>query len=359
MAAEAERNLECSLPVPSVQELATQHPEIVPSRYIRDNVDDTIATVNRSFDDQILRAPLIDMAKLVNPDSQQQELQNLHSACKNWGLFQLINHGISDELLRNIKEQVGQFFDLPLEEKKRWAQKPGSLEGYGQAFVISEEQKLDWNDMIFLRTLPTQIRKLNLWPEQPPKFRETLETYSEGIREVAASLVRFMGMALEIEACQEIYNAFREGMYEVRMTVYPPCPEPERVTGITQHADYSGITLLLECGNTPGLQVLKDGKWVTVVPIDDAIVANIGHIMEISSNGIYKAPDHRAVVNRLKERQSITTFCFPDASMNIGPAKELTKSGNAPVYKTLTYAEYRHRFYNRRLDVSFIDMLKM
>lgn len=85
--------------------------------------------------------------------------------------MKLINHGISDELLRNIKEQVGQFFDLPLEEKKRWAQKPGSLEGYGQAFVISEEQKLDWNDMIFLRTLPTQIRKLNLWPEQPPKFR--------------------------------------------------------------------------------------------------------------------------------------------------------------------------------------------
>lgn len=113
------------------------------------------------------------------------------------------------------------------------------------------------------------------------RIRETLETYSEGIREVAASLVRFMGMALEIEACQEIYNAFREGMYEVRMTVYPPCPEPERVTGITQHADYSGITLLLECGNTPGLQVLKDGKWVTVVPIDDAIVANIGHIMEV------------------------------------------------------------------------------
>lgn len=89
MAAEAERNLECSLPVPSVQELATQHPEIVPSRYIRDNVDDTIATVNPSSDDQILRAPLIDMAKLVNPDSQQQELQNLHSACKNWGLFQV------------------------------------------------------------------------------------------------------------------------------------------------------------------------------------------------------------------------------------------------------------------------------
>lgn len=85
--------------------------------------------------------------------------------------MKLINHGAADESLRNMKELAQEFFDLPLEEKKRWGQKPGSLEGYGQAFVISEEQKLDWNDMIFLRTLPHEIRKLDLWPENPPKFR--------------------------------------------------------------------------------------------------------------------------------------------------------------------------------------------
>ncbi|ESR52277.1 hypothetical protein CICLE_v10031934mg [Citrus x clementina] len=354
-AAAATLNLECCLPVPSVQELAIQQPEAVPPRYIRDHVvGDHVITVNPSSN----RVPLIDMNKLVDPDSQDAELRRLHSACKHWGLFQLINHGAADESLRNMKKQAQEFFDLPLEEKKRRGQKPGSLEGYGQAFVISEEQKLDWNDMIFLRTLPHEIRKLDLWPENPPKFRETLETYSEEMRKVATSLVRSMAMALELEA-QEISDAYQEGLYEVRTTLYPPCPEPERVIGITQHADYSGITLLLECGNIPGLQVLKDGQWVTVIPVDGAIVANIGHIMEIMSNGIYKAPDHRAMVNRFKERRSITTFCFPSSSVKIGPAKEFTKSGTPPLYRTLTYAEYRHMFYNRRLDVSFIDMLKL
>lgn len=71
-----------------------------------------------------------------------------------------------------MKEQVQGFFDLPLQEKKRWAQKPGSLEGYGQAFVTSEEQKLEWNDMIFLRSIhPLQNRNLDFWPENPPEFR--------------------------------------------------------------------------------------------------------------------------------------------------------------------------------------------
>lgn len=86
-------------------------------------------------------------------------------------ILQLINHGVSDESLRNMNKQTQEFFDLPLKEKKRWAHKPGSLEGYGQAFVTSEEQKLEWSDMIFLKALPIEDRNLEIWPENPPKFR--------------------------------------------------------------------------------------------------------------------------------------------------------------------------------------------
>ncbi|XP_038989101.1 protein SRG1-like [Phoenix dactylifera] len=63
------------------------------------------------------------------------------------------------------------FFDLPVEEKKRHSMAPNDLEGYGQAYVVSEEQKLDWNDLIFLMILPTEMRKLNYWPTVVPDFR--------------------------------------------------------------------------------------------------------------------------------------------------------------------------------------------
>lgn len=89
-AAASTLNLECCLPVPSVQELAIQQPEAVPPRYIRDHVVgdvDHVITVNPSSD----RVPLIDMNKLVDPDSQDAELRRLHSACKHWGLFQVVN----------------------------------------------------------------------------------------------------------------------------------------------------------------------------------------------------------------------------------------------------------------------------
>ncbi|RVW66995.1 Protein SRG1 [Vitis vinifera] len=40
-----------------------------------------------------------------------------------------------------------------MDEKKKFWQKPGEVEGFGQAFVVSEEQKLDWGDLFFMSTL--------------------------------------------------------------------------------------------------------------------------------------------------------------------------------------------------------------
>nr|POE81577.1 s-norcoclaurine synthase 1 [Quercus suber] len=87
-------------------------------------------------------------------------------------IMEIINHGAFDESLSNMREQAQKFFDLPLQEKKRCAQKPGSVEAYGQAFVTySVKQKLPWNDMLFLKTLPLQNLNLNFWPENPQVFR--------------------------------------------------------------------------------------------------------------------------------------------------------------------------------------------
>jgi len=82
-------------------------------------------------------------------------------------------------------------------------------------------------------------------------------------------------------------------------------------------------------------------------------------IMKVMSNGIYKAPEHRAVVNKWKERLSIVTFCYPSPDMNIGPAEELIGEGNVAVYKKLTNAEYFSKFFNRELDESFLDSLRI
>ncbi|URD81780.1 S-norcoclaurine synthase 1 [Musa troglodytarum] len=111
----------------------------------------------------------------------------------NW--FPLINHGVPDQAMEKMKADIVEFFKLPLEEKKAFAQLPNSLEGYGQAFVVSDDQKLDWADMMYLITRPLQSRNVDLWPSQPLTFRLSL-CYSMELKSVAGTLLEVMAKNL-------------------------------------------------------------------------------------------------------------------------------------------------------------------
>jgi isopenicillin N synthase-like dioxygenase len=78
--------------------------------------------------------------------------------------LQLINHGVPEEVIENFRSNIIEFFSLPLDAKKEYSQLPNSLEGYGQTFVFSEDQKLDWGDMLYLQVHPTDSRDLRFWP---------------------------------------------------------------------------------------------------------------------------------------------------------------------------------------------------
>lgn len=82
----------------------------------------------------------------------------------------MINHGVDLDLLAEIEKKAMEFFMLPLEEKQKYPMAPGTVQGYGQAFVFSEHQKLDWCNMFALALHPHFMRNLKLWPKNPPNF---------------------------------------------------------------------------------------------------------------------------------------------------------------------------------------------
>ncbi|KAE8681130.1 hypothetical protein F3Y22_tig00111342pilonHSYRG00198 [Hibiscus syriacus] len=108
-----------SLLVPSVVELSKELSTSIPSRYLRSDIEKAVVPNG----DHVLEIPAIDMQKL------------------------LVNHGFDSTLLGNIKAEIDEFFKLPIEEKKKWWKSPGNAEGFGQAFVVSDNQKLDWGDL--------------------------------------------------------------------------------------------------------------------------------------------------------------------------------------------------------------------
>ncbi|CAL1376102.1 unnamed protein product [Linum trigynum] len=325
-----------SLPVPNVQQLASSSND-VPIRYIRPELE----LERVSSDDEYVQVPVIDMRKLAG-DDDDGESAKLHSACRDWGFFQVINHGIAEEVILKMKADIQEFFNQPMQVKMESAQLPNGIEGYGQVFVVSKEQKLDWGDMLFIVTNPVNERSMELWPRIPSSFRATLDQYSIELEKLARCLLSFMARNLGIES-EKLLTLFKEGLQGMRMNYYPPCEQANKVIGLAPHSDGSGLTLLTQVNEVQGLQIRKDGKWVPIDPIPGAFIVNIGDVLEIMSNGEYKSIEHRAVVNHEKERLSIAAFHSPNAKVVIGPLPEILvkdQKKQAPSYKSISHQDY-------------------
>ena len=80
---EMSRELGGSLPVANVQALASSCSGDIPLRYLRPELQSEEILV-----DDTVQIPTIDMRKLM-VDDDDDEMGKLHSACKEWGFFQV------------------------------------------------------------------------------------------------------------------------------------------------------------------------------------------------------------------------------------------------------------------------------
>ncbi|CAJ1932773.1 unnamed protein product [Sphenostylis stenocarpa] len=316
----------------SVKELANEALTKVPERYVRPDIDPPILSDTHSLP----QIPVIDLTKLL---LKGPELDNLDLACKQWGFFQVINHGISMEVVEDVKRGAEELFNLSMEEKKKLWQKPGDMEGFGQIVEKPKDEASDWVDGFYILTLPSHSRNPHLFPNLPQPFRENLEVYCNEMRELAMKMYAVIGEALGIGP-KEIQESLGEPGQAIKINYYPPCPQPESVLGLKPHTDASALTILLQGNEVEGLQVKKDGTWVPVQPLPNAFMVFLGDVLEVVTNAIYRSIEHRAVVNSWKERFTIATFSGPEWNGNIGPAPSLVTPQTPPLFKTIDVVDF-------------------
>ncbi|KAI3971630.1 hypothetical protein MKW92_049927 [Papaver armeniacum] len=333
--------------VPSVYELVKEEITEIPDRYIRtsdlDHTDDSTAKYN---------IPVIDVEGLLSGESvlADSELKNLHSACQHWGFFQVVNHGISSFVTEKLKSEIQNFFELPVEEKSKLCQEPGNTEGFGQHFVVSDDQKLDWSDMFYITSLPTKLRKPHLFAGIPLLLREALEAYSLGLKNLNMILLGKMAKALKMDS-EEMEELFNDCSQRMKLSYYPPCPKSQQVLGMSPHSDAAALSIVLQLNETEGLQIRKDGKWIPVKPIPGALVVNIGDMIEILSNGVYPSIEHRVMVNPTIERLSIATFHSINPDAEFGPALSLLNPPCKPaLFRRETVEKYYQNFFAQKLN---------
>lgn len=84
------------------------------------------------------------------------------------------------------------------------------------------------------------------------------------------------------DASTSTLKEFEEGSQLIVVNCYPACPEPDLTLGLPPHSDYGILTLLLQ-DQVQGLQIQHQGKWMTVEPLPNSFIVNVGDHLEVAS----------------------------------------------------------------------------
>ncbi|CAM8878146.1 unnamed protein product [Rhodiola kirilowii] len=316
--------------------------DTIPLEFIRSESEQpAITTVHGAS----LEVPVINF----NEPDQTKLVHLVMEASREWGLFQIVNHEIPDEAIKKLQEVGRGFFELPTEEKEKYA-KPAdskSMEGYGTKLQKEVEGKKGWVDHLFHKIWPPSACNFRFWPENPPAYREANEEYTTHLHGVVNKLLSTLSLGLGLEG-DELKEALggEELVYLLKINYYPPCPRPDLALGVVAHTDMSGITILVP-NDVQGLQVFRDGHWYDVEYIPNALIIHVGDQLEIVSNGKYKAVLHRTTVNKEKTRISWPVFLEPPEDKEVGPHPKLVTDENPAKFNKKTYQEYMYRKLNK------------
>jgi isopenicillin N synthase-like dioxygenase len=291
--------------------------------------------------------PVIALADLAENESARRELD---AACREWGFFQITRHGIDPQLIEDVHRQTRAFFSLPGKQKQEIVRTAENVWGYYDKELT--KNALDWKEIFDVgpaETCGPVAGATPQWPEALAGFKETMLRFSDACMRVSHRLMAAISsnMGLEPEA---LGRAFRPDTSFLRLNYYPvgdpPVQEHALATptsghlGIHHHTDAGALTVLLQ-DDQPSLQVYRDGAWHTVEPRSDALVINIGDIVQVWSNDVYRAPLHRVLASVDVPRYSIPFFFNPSYATDYAPLPSMCTEDSPPRYRPINWGEFR------------------
>ncbi|CAK8537191.1 unnamed protein product [Lathyrus sativus] len=295
--------------------------------------------------------PIIDLSYCHdNNPSSLEVIHKISKACEEFGFFQVVNHGVPEQVCHKMMKAITDLFELSSEEKESFystdLKKNVKLANYSLKLEGGEEVKF-WSECFSHPWYPIDDI-ISILPDKiKTQYRQAFSEYAKEIGSLGSRLLGLISMGLGLEEDCLLKKLGDQSMPKAQANFYPPCPYPELTMGLIEHTDLNALTVLLQ-SEVSGLQVNKDGKWVSVPFIPNAFIINLADQIEVLSNGRYKSVLHRAVTNNLNQRLSMGMFFEPSPDTIIGPIQELIDEEHPPKYKNYHFSEFLEEFFNKK-----------
>lgn len=246
----------------------------------------------------------------------------LGASFERFGFAVVADHGIDQGLITQAWDYTQQFFALPEEEKRRYfLAAGGGQRGYTpfKTEIAKGASIVDLKEFWHVgRDLPAghrfaDVMPANIWPDQPEGFRDTLSdlftAFDRAGDRVLSAIARHLGLA------DDWFDpAVKDGNSILRLLHYPPIPLDAEGVRAGAHEDINLITLLLGAEEA-GLELLDrsqnaEGEWLAIKPPADAMVVNVGDMLQRLTNHVLPSTTHR-VINPPPERRHLPRYSMP------------------------------------------------
>ncbi|XP_073282718.1 gibberellin 2-beta-dioxygenase-like [Primulina huaijiensis] len=296
--------------------------------------------------------PVVDLLK---PDGKTRMV----AACKEFGFFKVINHGISMEFLAKLEDEAVKFFKLSQSEKEKSG--PANPFGYGNK-KIGRNGDVGWVEYLLFCINPDLVSQDSnaFFPGISETLRSLVNEYVSTVRNMACEVLEMIADELQIQPRDFLSKLIRDERSDscFRLNHYPPCPEPllnqtlsdRNMIGFGEHTDPQIISVV-RSNNTSGLEIcLRDGTWAPVPPDNTSFFFNVGDSLQVISNGRFRSVKHRVMLaDDWKSRVSMIYFGGPNLNEKIKPFSSLMEDGETSLYKEFTWSEYKNSAYKTRL----------
>ncbi|KAM0030526.1 putative deacetoxyvindoline 4-hydroxylase [Helianthus debilis subsp. tardiflorus] len=301
-----------------------------------------------------LTLPTIDLQGIDNnPIRRKEVIEQVKDALESWGFFQLVNHGIPNNILEEMIKGVMGFYEQESEVKKQWYTRDMSGKTrviYNSNFDLYAAPVTNWRDTFYCTMAPNPPEPHEL----PPPCRDILLEYSKQVMKLGVCLFELMSEGLGLDRNHLVDIGCADGL-AVLGHYYPSCPQPELTIGIQDHTDNDFITILLQ-DPIGGLKVFYQDQWTDVPPIPGALVVNAGDILQFVSS------QHKVVANKVGPRVSVASFFTTgpiETSKVYEPITELLSEDNPAKYRGTTVKKYVDYYLAKGLHTSALLHFKI
>jgi isopenicillin N synthase-like dioxygenase len=182
----------------------------------------------------------------------------------------------------------------------------------------------------------------NKWPAIAQDVKTPVMNYWRELTRVSEHLIIALCKTMSIDE-NLILECMKNPLTNMTLLNYPPTPPLSDTWGQHPHKDFNLLTLLAH-DPVGGLEVrTRDDEWIAAECPPEAMVLNVGDMLELWSGGRLISTPHRVINRTGKHRQSFPFFSKPRWDVIVKPLLEpLANFDRVPLHVGTSAANIWH-----------------